>query len=391
MIANPVSLPPVLLTGATGVLGSRLLLELIRVQRRKVFCLIRADSVEHAGQRLLRAVAIYAYRTPLESEEMARIIPVVGDLTAPDLGLEPRVYRQILTSVAQVINVAANVNLAGMYPELEKINVSGVRRIVAFCQKAQVPLLHTSSYSVAGMKAFDASVTYHETDYDIGQTFDLYFYPRSKFEGERVVRDAGAQGLDFTIARPGNIFGDSETGAYPLQGTTISGIYYSILKTVADTGITLFSDAWADVTPVDYVAKALAVMSREPFTGQTYHLLNPDRKSFFHLTNNVVDCGYRIKTFPIRDFFDLFKTGRVKVDGAPYVSEFANMGAVFRSYFETMQMKAHYATRQTVDYLGSRGVVCARNDKDLMATYLNYCIEQHYLRGPHPNHSVEIL
>lgn len=390
MIAPSPNLPPVLLTGATGVLGSRLLLELIRVQRRKVFCLIRAQSVEHARQRLRQAVAIYAYKTPLENDEIARIIPIVGDLTSPDLGMEPRLYRQILTSVAQVINVAANVNLAGMYPDLEKINVSGVRRIVAFCQKAQVPLLHTSSYSVAGMKAFDANVTFHETDYDIGQTFDLYFYPRSKFEGERVVRDAGANGLNFTIARPGNIFGDSETGAYPLQGTTISGIYYSILKTVADTGVTLFSDAWADVTPVDYVAKALAIMSREPFSNQTYHLLNPDRKSFFHLTNNVVDCGYRIKTFPIREFFEIFKAGRLRINGIPYTSEFANMGAVFRSYFETMQMTALYATRQTEEFLGGHSLVCARNDKDLMATYLNYCIEQNYLQGPNPNTTVEI-
>jgi thioester reductase-like protein len=383
--------PPLLLTGATGVLGARLLLELLRQQKREVYCLIRAQDAAHARQRILKAVSVYAAHRPLEEEESRRIIPVVGDLSLPELGLEKKVYRQVLINVSQVISVAANVNLAGMYPELEKINVRGVRHIVDFCLKAGVPLLHTSSYSVAGLKAFDAEVVFREDDFDIGQQFDLYFYPKSKFEGERVIRQAADRGLQFTIARPGNIFGDSETGAYPLKETTVSGIYYNILKTVADCGITLFSEGWADITPVDYVAKALSIMSTEPFASETYHLLNPDRKCFYDLTNHLTDYGYRIKTFPMKKFFDFFKEGKVRVNGQPYESGFAQMGTIFRNYFETAQMKAAYGTRKTVDFLQSRGLVCPPNDQKLMATYIDYCIQENYLNGPRNQEKVEIL
>ncbi|HEX5915034.1 MAG TPA: SDR family oxidoreductase, partial [Rubrobacter sp.] len=77
----------VLLTGATGFLGSFILSELLRRTRTEVYCLVRAAEAEEGGKKLRKALQAYA----LWDEELSsRIVPVVGDLSEPLLGLGPR-------------------------------------------------------------------------------------------------------------------------------------------------------------------------------------------------------------------------------------------------------------------------------------------------------------
>ena len=80
----------VLLTGATGFLGSFLLSGLLRHTRTDVYCLVRAADTEEGGKKLRKALEAYGL---WDGELSSRIVPVVGDLSEPLLGLGPRRIR----------------------------------------------------------------------------------------------------------------------------------------------------------------------------------------------------------------------------------------------------------------------------------------------------------
>ena len=74
----------IFLTGATGFLGAFLLHELLQQTRADIYCLVRAANIEEGNRRLRNTLAQYL----LWSEPLAhRIIPVLGDLALPTLGL----------------------------------------------------------------------------------------------------------------------------------------------------------------------------------------------------------------------------------------------------------------------------------------------------------------
>ena len=65
-----------LLSGATGFLGSFVLSELLRHTQTDVYCLVRASNAEEGGEKLRKVLEAYA----LWDEELAsRIVPVVGE------------------------------------------------------------------------------------------------------------------------------------------------------------------------------------------------------------------------------------------------------------------------------------------------------------------------
>jgi FlaA1/EpsC-like NDP-sugar epimerase len=97
----------VLLTGATGFLGSFLLSELLRRTRTDVYCLVRAADAEEGGERLRRVLRAYA----LWDEELSsRIVPVVGNLSEPLLGLGSRRFEELAGKIDAVYHSGASVN-----------------------------------------------------------------------------------------------------------------------------------------------------------------------------------------------------------------------------------------------------------------------------------------
>ncbi|PHM54824.1 putative peptide synthetase Nrp [Xenorhabdus hominickii] len=75
----------ILITGATGVVGGRILLEILTTTDADVYCLIRAENNQQALARL--ANFLFAYDQAKQSQNMIhRIIPILGDTTQKILG-----------------------------------------------------------------------------------------------------------------------------------------------------------------------------------------------------------------------------------------------------------------------------------------------------------------
>lgn len=109
----------VLLTGATGFVGTHLLHELLQDPDLTVICLVRG---ENAQERLIAAMA--AQNLFLEN----RTKVVAGDLARPWLGLSPDNWRELAGEVDLVLHNGAMVNFLYDYRMHREPNVLGTAR-----------------------------------------------------------------------------------------------------------------------------------------------------------------------------------------------------------------------------------------------------------------------
>jgi thioester reductase-like protein len=379
------SLHSLFLTGATGVLGSRVLPKLLRSTDATIYCLVRAENDELAKERLATTLQIYDVAGESFADFNDRVKPVIGDVSLPRLGLDSRTYHKVLTGLDCVVHVAANVNLVDTPASLERINTGGTAQVIELCLESNLPLIYTSTYAVAGMLAFQPGLVFRESDLDVGQDFATLHYARSKFEAEKLIHAAGNKGLRWVIIRPGNIFGDSVTGAYPLISLTVTGVYYDIIRTVTTTGLAMFQPDRLDITPVDYIAEAIVALMFEPEAfGKTFHLVNPDVKAFYEVINLLIDYGYRIRFLPLSEYVDLFSKRRVLHQGKAYSSFFTAMARHFEEYFVDNRFRfgATFDVANVQSILEPKGVKCPKIDLGLLSNYLEYCIAAGYLLSP---------
>lgn len=372
----------ILLTGATGVLGARLLLEILRSTRSKVYCLVRARDRAHGMARISAMVSVYDDAPSTQAALRARVEAVPGHVTDARLGIGGDIFQDLLQDAALVIHAAASVNLISDFKELQAVNVEGTRNVVDLCLAIGARLVHVSSFSVLGDKLYERGFVFKETDFDLQQSFyEEMAYEQSKFEAERVVREAGYRELDWAIVRPGNIFGDSETGCYPLEGVTESGIYYDIVRTVIETGFCFDYPHDFDVTPVDYAAKGVLQAGISASSGRTYHLTNPEPPSFNQIADALRSCGYTLRVVGLDEYLWALADSRMVRAGKPYVSNFTRLMTLSAGEDDLIE-SARYDTAQAACLLRGAGIACPRVDAGLIQRYVDYCVARKYLPSP---------
>ena len=372
----------IFLTGATGGVGGRILLEILRYTSLDCHCLVRAGGETQARDRLAWILKIYGMAEDEYGRCRGRIRPVPGDVALPRLGLDSETYDGLARTVGLVIHMAADINLVASYPKLHATNVGGTNQIIEFCLHGGCSLAHGSTYGVIGDRIYREGTVFGEDDLDIGQRFPESHYQRTKFEAEQAVRNAGSRGLRWIILRLGDVMGDSRTGAYPLDGTGPVGIYYDMFKTILETGIAPFSEDRVYITPVDYAARATLYLALNPAArGSTFHIVNADQNRFYQVFNVMVECGYALRMFPIGEYAQLFGKNRVWRQGKIYRSIFTRMMTGF-PFLPGRVESARIGVEKAEGLLGPAGIVCPSPDYNLLATYLNFCIQAGYLPSP---------
>ncbi|MGH3852382.1 MAG: SDR family oxidoreductase [Pseudonocardiaceae bacterium] len=202
----------ILVTGASGVVGSALLREL----DDQCIALTHHKSVGTTSVR--------------------------GDVTRPWLGLHPSDYRDLAAQVDVVVHGAASVNFSASPEQLHNVNVRGVGHVLRFVEDAGARLVHGATAFVARAGA--------------GAPFDAY--ASSKAIGEILVRESG---LPACVARISTVIGDSATG----QIARLQSFHY--LLGIALSGQLPFlpcpPGTCVDLIPQDVVAAALAALARD--------------------------------------------------------------------------------------------------------------------------------
>lgn len=375
----------VFLTGATGVLGGHLLKDLLQSTSARIFCLARGKDPAHCRERVRSFLRVYDRDGKLEPEFHSRVTVIQGDVTRDRFGLSKQAYTELQGMTDLTIHAAANTSLLLKFKRLEPINVRGTGRVIDFCLgTAAKTLSYVSTYTVMGDKTFDKSVRFQETDYDLGQGFEHLNYQRSKFIAEGMVRKARERGLKWRIFRPGQIYGDSATGAYPRSETQVTGLFYDLFKTAMDTGVMPESYIHYDVVPVDYVSRGIVALSAgvEDLFG-VYHLINPDVKTFSQVMGLLRETGYPIDLLPEETYKQRLKAGQITKNGEPYIS---TMLKAFSLWYFISKISFYDSAMTDCEYtrlkLKKLGVTCAPIDRRLIETYVRAGIRDGYFPMP---------
>lgn len=285
----PDRLSTVLLTGATGFFGSRLLAELLRATDWRIQCLVRAESPAEGRSRLVQALA--SWHAPLED----RVEVLCGELTRPDLGLS---HPERLREAQAIIHCAAAVDLVRDFESLYAPNVAALAHLTGHPALLGKPLHYVSTLSVlvaAGNKPQLAD----EAD-DLRQTDRIYGgYAQSKWAAEVWLRRQMARGLPATVYRPGLITADSSTGRGPCRDW-LGGLIRGLLTIGAVPAECPAAERLqVDITPVDYAASAMIELMLGPQrAGATWHLANPRPLALSSLLDTLAAWG-RLERLPL--------------------------------------------------------------------------------------------
>ena len=297
----------VFLTGATGFLGAFLLDALLSRTEAEIHCLVRppkedADPAASISANLRR----YGLWRP---EHARRIVPIVGDLSEPLLGMAGDNFDALARGVDAVIHAGAVVNMIYPYSALKPPNVDGTREVLRLaCLHKTKPVHHISTNGI-----FAPGTPLCREDAALDSLADAREdgYGQSKWVAEKLVWEAAERGLPVRVYRPGNISGHSDTGASnprDFQGALISE--------AIRLGQAPRMDGWRmEMTPVDFVAHAICHIAGEPGTaGQVFHLADPNPVPAERVFDWIQDLGYPLERLDYKDWLEALRRSSRETD-----------------------------------------------------------------------------
>ena len=278
----------VLLAGATGFLGAHVLKKLLERSIPTVaFC--RAGGLD--SDTRLRAMTAYYFDSPLD-DEISNLVKVYdADITSD--GLVKLLEDE---KIDTVINCAACVKHFAKDDIIERINVEGVKNLIALSKAKNARFIQISTLSVAGEdvdNAIDPSFRLTEDALDFGQDISNK-YVHSKFMAERAVLEAIDGGLDAKIIRVGNLMGRQSDGEFQINSVTNS--FIRSLKAYRVLGCFPVSacDQTVDFSPIDEVAECIMRLSLTDKRFTAFHCANAHEVQMGDVIVAMQNCGFDI-------------------------------------------------------------------------------------------------
>lgn len=377
----------ILLTGATGFLGAFLLHDLLQQTSATIYCLIRGANEHEALQKLKSVLTTYRLWNRYWGD---RIIPVLGDLGQPNLGLDPAQFYDLAQRLDVIYHSGATVDFVKPYSVLKAANVLGTQTILELaCQHRLKPVHYISTLGVFG--AFGhftgASLVTEDTDLAISESF-LHLddgYAQSKWVAEQIVSRARANGLPATIFRPGFIVGHSQTGAHNPKD-----FISRLIKGCIQLGsFPALEDYKEQMVPVDYVSRAIAHLSlQRPSLGQTFHLVPPPGQDLVlsELFGVLSNYGYALQKLPYAEWTQaLIRQVKQTKDNAlgpllPLLTE--KVYRHQRTLLELYENTPDYDCHNTMTGLAGTAIAPAPIKTALREVYLPYLIQSGFLAAP---------
>jgi long-chain acyl-CoA synthetase len=250
----------IFVTGATGFLGVRLVRELLQRESGARLALLIRDGSGLSGKQRADAMV-------LPAADRSRIEVYSGDVGRPRCGLDDAAYQRLSAEVTRVIHCAATVRFDHSLEEARRVNVEGTRNVLDLAGSARE--LRSMAYVGTAYVAGEREDLVLEGELAVGQSY-RNTYEQTKAEAEALVRSR-LESMPGVILRPSIIVGDSSTGV-----TSSFKMMYWPLKIYARRlwrTVPGFPDAVLDIVPVDFVAKAVALLAfDEAALGETVHV-----------------------------------------------------------------------------------------------------------------------
>ncbi len=272
----------VLITGANGSVGSRLVAEYLGQDGYHVFALVRGTSQEEAAQRMRQPLEFWGFPPEGLSE---RLTVLAGDVTQPDFGLDAATATSLKERTQLVIHAASSIKLNLDLEAARATNLQGTK--VALAAARDCPGLEMFGYvSTLEIMGDYAGVVYEEFLTDYPRNF-LNTYEIAKFEAEEFLRGQLAEGVPITIFRPSMVVGESTSG----RALNFQSFYLLLEKLLLTPDSPILPRGCpVNTIPVDVLAMGIRRLMEFPAArGQVYHFAQglDDLVSFAELLDQV--------------------------------------------------------------------------------------------------------
>jgi len=261
------STPVAFVTGATGLVGTHLLYDLLQ-QGYRVKALKRQQS------NIIQVRKVFGLYTDDADTLFRKIEWTDGEL------LDFQSMSEAIDACTEVYHAAAVVSFSHAdKAEMMRINVDGTANIVNVCLAKKIPLCHVSSIGALGRSAPSESITENHL-WQTAKGRSAYAY--SKYKSEMEVWRGIAEGLQAIIVNPSVILGpgDWTKGSLKFFPQVYRGLRFYT------PGVTGFVDV-RDVSRC-----MMQLMERELF-GERY-ILTSGNLSYRELFNRIAD-GFKLK------------------------------------------------------------------------------------------------
>ncbi|MBD2128004.1 amino acid adenylation domain-containing protein [Microcoleus sp. ZQ-A2] len=364
----------IFLTGATGFLGAFLLYELLQQTQSAIYCLVRAETIESGKKKIQHSLESYL----LWDESLnSRIIPVLGDLSQPLLGLSEEMFQQMASQVDVIYHNGAFVNFTYPYSALKAANVLGTQEVLRLASQIKAKPVHfISTISVVVPNNRDVSLVREQDSLDEAK-IPSNGYTQSKWVAEKLVTIARERGLPICIYRPGRISGHSQTGACNPGDHT-----YRMIKGCIQLGSIPNQDIQLNFSPVDYVSQAIVSLSNQKESiGKAFHLVNPQPLPLKEMANYIRSLGYPIELVGYEQWrSQLINTADSSENALyPLLSIFAEETSNTQSKNSAIRK---LDCQNTLTGLAKTSISCPPVDAELFSTYFSYLIQTGFLNSP---------
>ncbi|KAF2856010.1 monomodular non-ribosomal peptide synthetase [Plenodomus tracheiphilus IPT5] len=304
----------VLLTGVTGFLGAFLLRDLLENTSAQILCMVRfADSSQDDIPAGIARIRRNLLDFGLWSDNiMERVEILTGNLSRKRFGLAPDTFKELAERTDVILHAAATVNLVYPYAALQKPNVGGTREVLRLAAQGGATVQYISTNGVLlpkpGREGWSEDAMLKVDD--VVKLADGY--GQTKWVAEQLALEAGRRGVPIKIHRLGTISGHSETGAANAWDLLTALIVESVR-----IGHYPEVKGWrAEMTPVDFVSKAVIHLSNQTETEQTiFHIGDPDPVDISQVFEDLNALGYPTKPLDFEKWVALWDDKRGSAKG----------------------------------------------------------------------------
>lgn len=367
----------IFLTGGTGYLGAFLIKELLEVSEAILYCLVRASNVEEGKSKLENNLQQYGI---WQDKYSHRIIPIIGDLSQPHLGINPEQFQYLAANIDTIYHSAALLNYVYPYSALKTANVLGTQEVLRLaCQTKVKPFHYVSSVAVFESSAYAGKIVKEEDNFDDWEGIFLG-YSQTKWVAEKLVKIAGSRGLPITIHRPPLISGDSKTGI-----CNTHDFINLMIKGCLQMGSFPDVDYMLDMSPVDYVSKSVVYLSRQEISvGKAFHLQHPQPASLISLVDWVRSFGFSLKMIPYQEWQAELINNVTSPENPlytlrPFLLERWSDEQITIPDLYLQARRPIISCEKTLEALKGSSIVCPPIDSQLLMTYTSYLVQTGFL------------
>jgi len=376
----------ILVTGATGFLGSHIAFALLRDGYR-VTVLARSTKKLPARDRIARLADWHG----LEAEARRRLEVLEGDILHPARPEDANGGTGGPGRFDEIVHCASSTAFAERKrAEIEAANIEGLRNVLDFAVRSGCVFFHhVSSAYAAGRRSGRCP-----EDWVAAGPF-TNVYEETKARGEILARDVcRREGIRLNVYRPSIVTGDSRTGRtlrfnalyFPVKAAVfLRDIYLADIrerggKRAAGLGIRLEEDGTVfmplrieagreggiNLVPIDHCVNVFMAVREGGLDGGIYHIVNPRSTGI----GELVAYAQRF-----------FRIGGLEAGGPEdFAARPRNaLETLYDSYLEAyrpyMQDVRTFDVANTAAILGSQGPACPEFGYDVFARCMSYAVE----------------